>query len=272
MVPPLLGPCGAKARRRPSQRGKATDTMTAHRWCSAALLAGVLAPSFAQAGPPYVTDDPEPVEYRHWEFYVATQDAIVRRGASGTAPHIEVNYGAMENLQIHAIAPLAYARPSGGPIAYGPGDVELGAKLRFIQEGDYRPMVGTFPMFELPIGDESKGLGTGHLHVFIPLWFQKSFGDWTTYGGGGYWVNAGTTNRNYWYLGWQAQRRLSALITLGGEVFYTTADQINGRSNVSFNIGFVIDLTEHHHILCSAGRSIVGDNLFQGYLAYQVTL
>jgi len=125
-------------------------------------------------------------------------------------------------------------------------------------------------MFELPIGDESKGLGTGHLHVFIPLWFQKSFGDWTSYGGGGYWVNP-STNRNDWYLGWQAQRRISDLITLGSEVFYTSADQIKGRSNVSFNIGFVIDLTEHHHMLCSACRSIVGDNLFQGYRAYQVT-
>jgi hypothetical protein len=246
--------------------------MRSYGWRLTALLAGLLIPTVAWAGPPYVTDDPEPVEYHHWEFYLATQDEIRRQGASGTAPHVEVNYGAMEDLQLHVIAPLAYARPSGGPTTYGPGDIELGAKLRFIQEGDYRPMVGTFPMFELPVGNESKGLGTGHLHVFIPLWFQKSFQDWTTYGGGGYWINPGTSNRNYWYLGWQVQRRLSDLVTLGGEVLYTTADQINAASNVRFNIGLVIDLTEHHHLLCSAGRSIVGDTLFQGYLAYQATL
>jgi len=27
----------------------------------------------ALAGPPFVTDDPEPVDYQHWEFYIASQ-------------------------------------------------------------------------------------------------------------------------------------------------------------------------------------------------------
>jgi hypothetical protein len=33
------------------------------------------------------------------------------------------------------IAPLAYAHSSGGPTFYGVGDIELGAKLRFIVGG-----------------------------------------------------------------------------------------------------------------------------------------
>jgi hypothetical protein len=28
-------------------------------------------------GPPFVIDDPEPVEFRHWEVYLASQDAHV---------------------------------------------------------------------------------------------------------------------------------------------------------------------------------------------------
>lgn len=236
---------------------------------AAAIL---LAPATGHAGPPYVTDDPEPVEFRHWEFYLATQDSITRDAASGTAPHIEVNYGAWPGLQLHVIAPLAYARPSGGPTFYGMGDIELGAKVRFLDEGEWRPMVGTFPQFELPVGDTARGLGTGHLHVFIPLWLQKSFGPWTTYGGGGLWVNPGQGNRNYGYVGWQVQRRISDFATLGTEIFYTTADQVGGGANLRFNLGLVLDLTEHHHLLLSAGRGIVGDNLFQGYLAYQLTI
>src|SRR5947208_2934500 len=46
--------------------------------------------------------------------------------------------------------------------------------------------VGTFPITILPTGAESRGLGAGHVRQFLPLWVQKSFGDWTTYGGGGY--------------------------------------------------------------------------------------
>jgi hypothetical protein len=33
-----------------------------------AVVALVLAPADAWAGPPYTTDDPETVEYRHWEL------------------------------------------------------------------------------------------------------------------------------------------------------------------------------------------------------------
>jgi hypothetical protein len=65
---------------------------------------------------------------------------------------------------------------------------------------------------------------------------------------------------------------LSPLATIGAEVFYTTPDQVGGDANLRFNVGLVLDFTEHHHLLLSAGRGIVGDNFFQGYAAYQLTL
>src|SRR5215469_7682377 len=80
----------------------------------------------AQGGPPYVTDDPEPVDYQHWEFYVASINALNNGDWSGTAPHFEVNYGAAPNLQLHVIAPLAYDAPPQGASHYGMGDLELG--------------------------------------------------------------------------------------------------------------------------------------------------
>ena len=80
----------------------------------------------ALAGPPYNTDDPEPVEYRHWEFYLASQTVHDRDGWTGTAPHFEVNYGVVPNVQLHVIAPLAYSVPDDGRSAYGFGDTELG--------------------------------------------------------------------------------------------------------------------------------------------------
>ena len=38
----------------------------------ALLFALPLVPFSALAGPPFLTDDPEPVEYEHWEIYVAS--------------------------------------------------------------------------------------------------------------------------------------------------------------------------------------------------------
>jgi hypothetical protein len=113
-----------------------------------------------------VTDDPEPVEYQHWEIYLASQSAHDADGWSGTAPHLEVNYGAIANLQLHLIVPLSYARPTSGAHAYGLGDVEVGAKYRFIEETTWRPQLGVFPLVEMPTGDSDQELGGGHVQVF----------------------------------------------------------------------------------------------------------
>ena len=67
----------------------------------------------ACAGPPFVTDDPEPVELGHWEVYASS--IVVRNpsGVNGTLPHVEVNNGVAPNLQLHIIVPYFFDRPVG---------------------------------------------------------------------------------------------------------------------------------------------------------------
>ena len=223
------------------------------------------------AGPPYITDDPEPVEYRHWEIYLASMLFHDDSGWSGTLPHAEVNYGAAPNLQIHIIAPLSFMRPPGGPFQYGNGVTELGAKYRFIQETDSRPQVGIFPLVEAPTGDRAKGLGTVDTPVFLPIWLQKTIGKWQSYGGGGYWFNPGAGNRNYAQLGWQAQYNIDERWSPGAELLYLTPQTDDGAARVSFNAGMVVNITENHHLMASIGRDMHGPMLMQSYLAYQLT-
>jgi hypothetical protein len=224
------------------------------------------------AGPPFVTDDPEPVEYRHWEIYLASQHAKDKDGWSGTAPHFEINYGVWPNVQLHLIVPLSYVSPNDDSSHYGFGDMELGVKYRFIQETNLLPQVGTFPLVDVPTGNSSRGLGSGHVKAFIPIWLQKSWGPWTTYGGGGYWINPGSDNKNYWFVGWEVQRDLSKAITLGAEVFYNTPTAKGEGDRIGFNAGTIINITDEHHLLLSAGRDIHGQNRFSAYIAYQLTL
>ena len=226
----------------------------------------------AAAGPPYATDDPEPVEYRHWEFYVASQSAKAEGTVSLTAPHFEVNYGILPDLQLHAIVPLTLVVPKVGSSQYGYGDTEFGSKFRFVHEGDYAPQIGVFPLLEIPTGSASRGLGNGKAQLYLPLWLQKSFGPWTSYGGAGYWLHPGAGNANYLFLGWQVQRRLADPLTLGVELFHTTRQVTGGTSETRFNVGAVIDLSDVHHVLLSAGRALFGPTIFQSYLAYQITV
>ncbi|HEY3356472.1 MAG TPA: hypothetical protein VGQ83_24690 [Polyangia bacterium] len=224
----------------------------------------------AAAGPPYVTDDPEPVEHRHWELYLASQHARDRDDWSGTAPHLEVNYGVVPAVQLHVIAPLVYDAPRGAGARYGYGDTELGVKVRFVDERGWRPMIGVFPLLELPTGSAARGLGSGHVQGYLPLWLQKSFGPWSTYGGAGYWITAGAGNRSYWYCGWQVQRKLGP-VAVGAELFHTTPRTTDAGHETRFNLGAVVDLTATHHLLFSAGRGLQGPNELQAYAAYQLT-
>jgi len=251
------------------------DRFTTIRVEAVLIVAGVLFfIGTAWAGPPFFTDDPEPVEYLHWEVYLASQWAHDKEaGTSGTLPHLEVNYGPAPDVHLHVIIPAAYSAPREGSTQYGLGDVELGIKYRFIHEDEqgWRPQVGTFPIVDLPSGSSSRGLGEGHVKVLFPLWIQKSWGPWTTYGGGGYWYHPGENNKNYWFTGWLLQREFSKMLTIGAEIFNTSPKARGESDETGFNIGGYLNLTEEHHILFSAGRDLKGPNTFLAYLAFQWT-
>lgn len=230
----------------------------------------VLMPKLAMAGPPFLTDDPEPVEYQHWEVYIATQYMHDRDQDSATLPHLEINYGIMPNVQIHLIAPLVYVKPEGSGSQYGYGDTELGVKFRFIQETDHIPQVGIFPLVEIPTGDSNEGLGNGKTQYFLPIWLQKSWGAWTTYGGGGYWINPGEGNKDWWQFGWLIQRDINKALTLGTELYYKTASSSNSNDTTGYTVGAVINITENHHMLLSIGQDISGPNYLSVYIGYQL--
>ncbi len=226
----------------------------------------------AMGGPPFVTDDPEPVDYQHWEFYVASMHSKLEGDWSGTAPHFEVNYGAVPDLQLHMIVPLAYDAPPVGPAHYGWGDVELGAKYRFVQETNGWPQIGVFPLLELPTGSGREALGNGHAQAFLPVWAQKSWGSWTAYGGGGYGLNSFSGHDNWGFAGAVLQKQVLTNVLIGVEIYHQTLYETDfPNSDTSFNIGTVIDFTENHHLLFSAGRSFDGPVKFQCYIAYQFT-
>jgi hypothetical protein len=227
------------------------------------------------AGPPFVTDDPEPVEYRHWEVYLASQLDRDTDGWSGTSPHLEVNYGVVPEVQLHLIAPLAFTAPKDGVTHFGYGDTELGLKFRFVQETPCFPQIGVFPLVELPTGDSDRGLGGGETRAFLPVWIQKSWGaekrQWTTYGGGGYWINPGSGNRDWLLIGWLLQRQVTENLTIGAEAFHETASTAGGESDTALNAGGIFDLSETYHLLFSAGHTIQGPSRFTAYVALQLT-
>ncbi|MBC8729904.1 hypothetical protein [Paraburkholderia sp. UCT2] len=248
------------------------------RFVKAALAFGAcLVCHGALAGPPFVTDDPEPVERGHFEIDAAASGTVRAGSHSGTLPGLEINYGLVENLQITATVGMAFMHETGDRTHYGFGDTELGAKYRFITEDEagWRPQVAFAPSVTLPSGNDHLSLGDGHAHVLLPLWAQKTIGNWTTFGGGGYVVNRHAGQKGYWTGGWAVLRKFGERLQLGGEVFYTGAATRDDPSAIGFNLGGTYGLTEHDRILFSAGRGLthVSDtNRFSYYVGYQLDL
>ena len=238
---------------------------------SGVLLIAAFLPQAGKSGPPFKTDDPQPVDFHHWEFYLASEQEFAHQGTNATLPHFEVNFGAFQNVQLHLVAPMGFVRTDNGE-AYGYSDTELGVKYRFLDESDSSPQIGIFPLIEIPTGDESRQLGQGNVQTYLPVWLQKTWGDFTTYGGAGFWYNPGTGNQNWLFAGWEAQYDCSKIVTVGGELYYHTPDKSDGRSGAGFDLGGYINLSDNDHILVSLGRSFRGDNVVTGYLGFQYTI
>ncbi|MDQ2948287.1 MAG: transporter [Acidobacteriota bacterium] len=232
------------------------------------LLALFFAPLTALAGPPFQTDDPEPIGYKNYEFYTFGTVSHFPGETDTQAPAFEFNWGALPNTHLHIIAPLASYIPENGTKAVGVGDIELGIKYRFVQETKSMPQIGTFTMFEIPSGNSKKGLGVGKTWYKLPLWAQKSFGPWTTYGGGGEVVIPAKGYRNYPFAGGLVQRELNKKIALATEVFYHGQVTNDTRYSTMLDLGgyYKFRGNDSFQMLFCYGHSIAGQAEKYGYL------
>ena len=174
---------------------------------------------YAQAGPPFQTDDPTPVDLGHYEAYIFSTVDGTPVEIDPTGPAFEFNWGAIPNIQLHAILPFGAILPSNnpvylpagtGPSAFGLTDMELGIKYGFIKQTTHRPQIGSFTMFEIPTGSYSQGLGVGKVWYKLPLWAEKEFGPWSLVGGLGYTVVPQTDYSNFLYGGLLVKRVLES--------------------------------------------------------------
>ncbi len=237
-------------------------------------ISALLTFNLAWAGSPFITDDPEPVEFQRWEITYAISRSWRQGETSAAIPSITINYGVSPNMQLHVQPRYSYEKTMTDS-HFGIDDTEVGIKYRLlnIQNEDFSFMVGTYPTLQLPSGDTKLDSSRGKVQSFLPLWLQTNIDKWTIYGGVGYRINPGNGNKNSLFLGGTILYKVAHNLQLGGEVFHESPNTVDGIDSTGFNLGGSYSLIHDYNILFAAGKgleNVTTTNQLSAYLALQV--
>jgi hypothetical protein len=241
------------------------------RRCAVAIAVVVcsLHPGAALAGPPFVTDDPEPTDTGHWEIYNYVQGTELPGSLYGQGG-LDINYGGAKDLQLTTVLPIDYQTGD----APGAGDIQLAAKYRFLHQADgsWTPDLSVFPRLFVPTAPARFGERTPSL--FLPFWGEKDFGKWSLFGGGGYDIDPGRDNRNFWQSGVTLARAITDRFSLGAEVYHQTPDAPGARTFTGVNLGTIYKLSKYWSLLAAAGPGVQNarqEGRYDFYFALEAT-
>lgn len=223
----------------------------------------------AVAGPPYVSDDPEPTDTKHFEIYTFNQGTSTRTGVSGESG-IDFNYGAAPDLQLTATLPAGFDQSIGEGTAVGMSNIELAAKYRFLHQDTFGVDVAVFPRVFLPSG--SNTIGDNHASLLLPIWVQKDWsGGWSAFGGGGCTFSE-IRAADFCQVGAVLTYQILPKLQIGAELFHQTADRQGTPATSSVGIGWRYDLNDHYHLLGYVRRGIENTNETDQYSWYASVL
>jgi hypothetical protein len=224
------------------------------------------------SAPPFITDDPDPVEYQHWQFYLFSTLDKSDMYRQVNVPSFTLNYGALPNFEASltfgflSFKQNVFLEALNVLDAYGFTDMALTPKYTLIKETNTFPQIAVAPSISFPTGAQRRGLGNGRSILTYPIWLQKSWGSWTTYGGGGYLENLTPNTKNFYFEGWVIQKELSDKIMLGMEIYHQNGSLVTGRSTTLATWGGSYSFPSSKSVLFSFSRQITSEKHLMIYL------
>jgi hypothetical protein len=227
----------------------------------------------ADAGPPYLTNDPGTPGNANWEINLGTMQTIEHGVASYQVPQIDVNFGVGDRIQLTYEIPYVLQTRDGAPTETGWSNAYPGLKWRFFDAGEGGWQLSTFPQFETAASTQAqrKAIAAPGSRLLLPVEVAKAAGPFSLNFEAGYYVQ-GSPER---ILGFVAGRQLSARLELDGELYN---DHVMGTTpNVTtLDVGGRYRLHRGFILLFMAGRSLAGNSPgqveFLGYLGIQILL
>jgi len=233
-------------------------------------------PKSAFAAAPFISDDADVLASQHFQLFIYSKIYSKSYSSDLGLPTIELDYGLIKNIEIDLTTQISTNIPTSGNSTIGLGDSEIKLKYKIIKETINYPEISIEPTLELPTGNAERNLGNGKTWYQLPLWIEKSWNSWTTYGGGGYAINSAPDAKNYFFGGWVLQKNFSYPLAIGLELYTQGA---TAKHNISdsgsytlVDIGATYNLNSYTTLLFSVGHNVLGQALWYAYLGLNFQL
>jgi hypothetical protein len=232
-------------------------------------------PAYAQAGPPYLTNDPGTPGATNWEINVASMQTLSHDASSYQIPQIDLNFGVGERVQLSYEIPYVLQADSGQSTHSGWGNGYPGVKWRFLDEGDDGWQASVFPQVQTGVSEHAQRLdiGVAGPRYFLPAEFSRKLGAYDLDFEAGYYL-AGHGPRER-ILGLVAGRPVNGQLELDIEI-YDDYSYDAGPHFTTLDVGGRYKLGQGLIALFMAGRGINGRSSAQpdfiGYFGIQILL
>lgn len=229
----------------------------------------------AQAGPPFLTNDPGTPGDANWEINLGSMQTITRGSASYQVPQIDLNFGIGDRIQLTYEVPFVLQSSSGQASQNGWGNGYPGVKWRFLDQGEGGWQMSVFPQMETA-GSQSarqKGIAVAGPRYLIPFEVTKKIGSLDVDLEAGYYFPGNSPKERI--LGLVVGRPIDERLELDAEIYDDRVYDASPHST-TLDIGGRYKLSTGIIALFMVGRSINGiangQPEFVGYFGVQILL
>ena len=241
------------------------------------VLAGLIAPgnSLAQAGPPFLTNDPGTPGQANWEINLASMQTTEHGVRSLQMPQIDLNYGVGERVQLTFEIPYVIETAGHEPQQSGWSNAFPGLKWRFLDQGEDGWQASAFPQVQTgsSIWAQQRGIAGPGPRLLLPLEASRAIGPIHVDVEAGYYLPKNGARERI--LGLVLGHSLTDRLELDAELYDDRASGAQPRFT-ALDFGGRYRLSRSFFALFMAGRSVsgtaAGQPEFLGYAGIQILL
>jgi hypothetical protein len=219
--------------------------------------------SFAQGGPPLITDDPDPPAHGHWEINAALTLNSVSDAQTFELPHVDVNYGLWDRIQLKWESGVAMVTQTGSPAMAGWEDSLFGVKWRILNGGDNGISLGTYPQLGVRLFSSNNPHISGpRTYFMLPFEIKKGWGDFAVDGEFGAVLSSDAPN-GWMYgvcAGYNVTKRIELLAEVHGQINGTVGASLLFPPGLIIQVGTNVGFSDTIAMIAAIGRTFLVPN------------